>query len=437
MKVCILHFAISLLSATRISGANRLREILNIKDAPAIINPLLRQPVFPPDILNPLNKLQKRVRSYLITIGARSDVLGWVIPVDSKDTAYAELQELQKQFLAEKDALLAGYDTSCHNHLIELAQKCQGFSNADLFLETVRKAQPTISYLQAQIDFKLIKPQIIEIVDDAEKAMIQDDIFSQAIKGVAMKAQKAMESKFTTTKIHLGREAQAKFAGLVDLNPKFRPIADGLRTLLGMFEIKRNDSYSAIEQSAVEGMIVSLANHALIKTKIENGEGLFTNPLKSNPPSEPAPGEPGDDVLDPLFEPAPEAVTEADEKSAQEPIASAQSAEDGAISEDDLDDEFDFLCDDDRELPAEELQAQETAGDLDDEDQFEYAAAESNEEDEEDEGYSELDFHCDDAMEDVFSSVFVGSDEEPFREDLDESQVYPRGGLRKDSFYNW
>lgn len=94
------------------------------------------------------------------------------------------------------------------------------------------------------------------------------------------------------------------------------------------------------------------------------------------------------------------------------------------------------------EPTAEELQEQygvATLEELDDDDQFEYVTAESDDEEEnEDEEYSELDFDSDNDMEDVFASVFVGMEDEPCREDLEESRICPRGSRSgTDTYYNW
>lgn len=299
LKVCVLNFSISLISPTRIAGEKNIKRILNLEKTPDVINPLLRQPVFPPTILHPLQKLQKRARTALLKLGSRSPVLGWVTSEDLGLAAYGELDEIRKEFLIEKAELLNGYEDACDDHLKELSYKCAGFNNAQLFLDSVKEAQPTLEYLSEQIDFKLIHPLVVEIDQDAEKVMIRDDIFAQAIKDVAIKAVKCQESIYTTTKVHFAREAQMKFDGMVPLNPKFKPIADELQAVLSQIEIKANDAYSALEQASIAGVVKALTSSYIIMTKIDKGEGLFMTPLQIQAIQETTPD---DSLLEALFD---------------------------------------------------------------------------------------------------------------------------------------
>lgn len=305
MKLSVFNFSISSISAVRMVGGDALKGALGItSELPASLHPLLRQPVISTEELSPFEKLRKRVQEFLRRHGAYHELMGWVTDNSgaARGTIVSFMEETGQEFAAEKAALLARYEARCAEHLAKIRKECEesGFQHCDLLLELIADAQPSLEYLEKGIQFRFLKPRIVEIHED-EEAEVLTGLYGQALTEIQSRAKRAVSAPRCATQIRAATEIVEKCQALSYLDPRYLKVAQEIESVLGEIpEREKDQDYHTGERMALLGMLSLLADADALDARIKAGDSLF-------PAAEPEP------------EPELEPVTEPDSDPEQEP----------------------------------------------------------------------------------------------------------------------
>lgn len=286
-RIYVFNTRISLVSATRLAGEGRIQQILGLEKIPAAMKPLLRQPVVPSEILNPLEMHKKRVRDYLLKHATRDEFFGWIIDPDRKDDILARVEEIKAEFYQSKEDMLSGYPSACEKHLQDLRESCEkeGAINCAPFIDAVRAAQPEKSYLDQQIQFGYLRPRLIELEPD-EVDIVREGVYAQVLHEIASRAKGALSFKMTTAKIRVAEEIQAKLSGLAYIESRLWRIADEIGQVLEKIPKGiRNEDYDPIQNFALSGVFSVLADEDGLARVVASGDGLFPTACIDLPPA--------------------------------------------------------------------------------------------------------------------------------------------------------
>jgi hypothetical protein len=284
--LCVMHFSISLLSASRMADSQKVRSILDLAGTlPEQLKALLRQEVFPKALLQPLGLVKSKVETLLARYGAKSDLFGWVIPADRADEIFAELEKLREEFITAKAEFLAAYGAACQKHLADLAQKLAGFPHLAEFLDVVRDKQPRVSYLERQIDFLLIRPRMVEVSDLVEVVLVQDDLHQRLSRDLLARAQELQTANRPTTWLGGIGELATKLRGLGYLNAAYFRAADSLDAVTVRFKPGRpNAAFSAAERDLLLAVLGVLADSKRLDQFLTSGQlPVMLGPIQAQP----------------------------------------------------------------------------------------------------------------------------------------------------------
>lgn len=280
MKLSVFNFAISSISATRTVGGVALQGALGITaDLPASLHPLLRQPVISSEDLAPFERLRKRAQEFLRRNGAFHELIGWVCDnsAASRGQIVDFMEDTSKEFYAEKTALLSSYEARCFDHLEEIRKECEeaGFQHCDLLLELIQNAQPPLEYLEKSIQFRFLKPRIVEIHQD-EEAEVLTGLYGQALAEIQARAKKAVTAPRCATLIKAASEIGEKCLSLAYLDPRYQRVAKEIATVLDEIPDREKDSdFHTGERLALMGMLSILSDADALDEKIKSGGSLF------------------------------------------------------------------------------------------------------------------------------------------------------------------
>lgn len=275
-KVCAFNISVSLFSPVRLAGEGDLKELLGIDKIPARLNPLLRQPVVPTDAIAPLGKIKKRARDFMLKHGTKDELLNWVTDPSKKSLITEKVTEFQNDFYAAKAEFIGKYDDLCQEHLEQVAQECrdEGFERCDELVEVIRKAQPTVEYLEEQIQFRFLKPKLIELDPDEEQE-VQEGLYWRALQEVAQRSKSAIKATLPTTQLRAVEEVAGKFESLVYLDPRYERVVRELKDAVKEIPVKKNEDYSVGERLQLKGVFSVLLDTEELDSRIKANEGLF------------------------------------------------------------------------------------------------------------------------------------------------------------------
>ena len=287
--VYIFNPVVSLVSTTRLAGAGRMEEILGIDRIPKAMQPLLRQQVIDPKGMNPLEAIKKRVRELLLQYGTRDPILGWIISMDDRSVLMEKIQQAEQEFEPAKTKFLADYSNTCQAHLNTLRQTCidEGIINYEAFINAVHSAQPSIKYLEKQIQFRYLAPRAIELTGE-EVQVVREGVYAQSLHDIAQKAKESQGFTRMTSRRRTAEDIERKLRGLAYFEPRLGQIANELAQLLQ--EIPKgipNANYQPMHILALEGAMAALSDEESIAAKAEAGTGFFPmvkEPVTESPP---------------------------------------------------------------------------------------------------------------------------------------------------------
>lgn len=278
--VYVFNYRISLFSTMRLAGEENIKRILGVKQIPKSMRALLAQNVIPREVINPLEKHKKRVRDYLVRQATHDGLLGWIIDPNRKDEIMSKIEEIQLDFFDAKNRLLAEYDTRREAHLDTLRESCADIKNIDCeaFIGAVREAQPTLDYLDEQIQFVLLKPRLITL-DPEEIKTVSEGIYQQALREIGKRAVQAADFKEIPAKIRALDEIEKKLSGLSYIDNRMQVIADGLlatgKILPGYVSGKADAPENISLSLALTGIFSIIADTKRITEAAEKGENPF------------------------------------------------------------------------------------------------------------------------------------------------------------------
>ncbi len=276
MQVCAFNFSVSIFSPVRLAGEGKMKELLGLEKIPARLHPLLRQPVVPSEAVAPFEKHKKRARDFLLKNGTRHELLNWVTDPTKKSLVTEKMTEIQNDFYNEKAQFLDQYPEICAAHLKQVAQECEneGFKRCAELVEIIRKAQPTVEYLDSQIQFKFLKPKLVEL-DEDEEAEIQEGIYWQALNDLAYRAKSAVKATLPTTQIRAAKEIIEKLESLIYLDNRYQRVARELAGAVKDVPVKKNEGYSPGERLLLTGVFSVMLDAKDLDARIKSGAGLF------------------------------------------------------------------------------------------------------------------------------------------------------------------
>lgn len=279
-KIYVFNPHVSLVSATRLAGEGKIKEILGLEKLPAAMKPLLRQPVISTESLNPLAMYKKRVRDYLLRHATRDNFFGWIIDPSKKDVIIEQVEKIRQEFYLAKQAFLGGYEAACEIHLVQLQKTCEdeGVADCGVFINAIRDAQPAKGYLDSQIQFTYLRPRLVEL-DPDEIEIVREGVYAQALHEVSQRAEGGLGCQRMTAKRRLAEEIRGKLIGLAYVEPRLSRIAAELAAVLtDIPQGIRNDEYTPAQIMALDGVFNVLANEIQLAAKVAQGEGLFAKP---------------------------------------------------------------------------------------------------------------------------------------------------------------
>ncbi|MBU0501452.1 MAG: DUF3150 domain-containing protein [Gammaproteobacteria bacterium] len=323
MKLSVFNFSISSISAVRMVGGVALQGALGISaDLPASLHPLLRQPVISSEDLSSFEKLRKRTQEFLRRNGAFHELIGWVTDDSSfsREAVVEFMEATSVEFYAEKASLLSKYEARRVEHLEGIRKECEeaNFQHCELLLELIRDAQPTLEYLEQSIQFRFLKPRIVEIHAD-EEAEVLTGLYGQALAEIQGRAKKAVTAPRCATMIKAASEIAEKCQALAYLDQRYRKVAGEIESVLSEIPEREKDAdYHTGERMALMGMLSILSDADALDARIKAGDSLF-------PAIRP---EPEEVVEEPVEEEGDE--PESESESMPPPVADAEEVRDYA-----------------------------------------------------------------------------------------------------------
>lgn len=288
-KIYVFNPHVSLVSATRLAGEGKIKEILGLDKLPAAMKPLLRQAVISTESLNPLAMYKKRVRDYLLRHATRDNFFGWIIDPSKKDVILEQIEKARKEFYEAKRTFLEGYAAACETHIATLRKTCEeeGIDNCEAFINAIRDAQPARDYLDTQIQFSYLRPRLVELEPD-ELDIVREGVYAQALHEVSQRAEGGLTCQRMTAKRRVAEEIRGKLVGLAYVEPRLSRIAAELAAvLMDIPQGIRNDEYTPAQIMALDGVFGVLANEVQLSAKVAQGDGLFPQPEASPVVDEP------------------------------------------------------------------------------------------------------------------------------------------------------
>ncbi len=295
MKVYSFNVNVSLFSPTRLAGADSIKQILGVKAIPAAMKPLLRQAAVPSDIVNPLNAIKASQRRFLLKNGTNDPLLSWIIAEENIQDVVTQTEQLKTDFYALKQAILSDYPAVAEKHLNDLLDECQNDPamkgiDCEAFIGAVRRTQPTLEYLEKQLQFTYLKPRAVEL-DPEEAVAVREGVYAQAIHEVAVRAREAIipgkgkkpaQPKAQTRAAH---EIRKKLKGLSYIVPEMSAIESEMaQVLAGIPTNLRNKDYTPVHTAALSGMLFRLSDEEGFMASVDRGETLFPHAVIEEEP---------------------------------------------------------------------------------------------------------------------------------------------------------
>ena len=279
MKISVFNFSLSNISAIRLIAGKDLEKMMGAEKLPKTLQPLLRQMVISSADLAPFEALRKKVQEFLRQNGSWHDLFGWVTSASAgKRTEIVQFMEaVSKEFYEKKELLLADYEKKSGNHLDGIREQCEesGFEHCSELVALIAKSQPSIDYLEKQIQFSWLRPRLIEVHDDEEDEVITG-LFGQALTEIQGRAKRAANAPRVKTQIRAASEIAEKCDSISYIDRRYEGLAKEIRTVLAIVPEREKDSeYQPHERMSLMGMMAVLSDAFELNRKIEAGEGLF------------------------------------------------------------------------------------------------------------------------------------------------------------------
>lgn len=277
-KVYVFNYALSSFSPVRLAGEGKLKGVLGVTNLPETLHPLLRQPVIAADAANPFEACRSRMERHLRLAGAKSDLLGWVIGPDKADEVVVVAESVDMDFYDKKGWLIRNYPAMREAHLEKVREECReaGFARGDDIVDMIRRAQPTVEYLEKQIQFNWLKPRLVDI-DPDEAPVVLAGLYGRVLYDIETRVKRVTaEKNRMSTMISAAAEIVEKCEALAYIDKRYTSVAADIKAVLADIPNREKDSeYPPHERVAMMGLMMALANANQIDERIKGGRPIF------------------------------------------------------------------------------------------------------------------------------------------------------------------
>ena len=274
MKIFVFNAKLSLFSPIRLAGEAEIKAILGLAKLPEKLKPILRQQVVPGELLAPLEKQRKRLRDYLVRNATRHELLGWIVDPALQTEMVERVEAIGRDTLAEKITLLTEYLAGCEQYRDQVLEELGDFEQAGAFVQVLEKAQPTLDYVDRQVQFQFLKPRAVEL-DPAEESMVREGLYGQTLHDMEQAAVSGMRLQSTRARRKAVDELVRKLRGLRYFDPRYGRIADQMANAVSAVKVGREKDYTDAECLLVTGVFSTLQDGEALARRVEAGEGIF------------------------------------------------------------------------------------------------------------------------------------------------------------------